>query len=106
MRTAVINLRALAFLVLFLWLSVVAWRRFGAVYGLYCLVSLAIPLSVAEQQVAAALDAPLRPRRSSRSSSRSPSIGGRPRVHTAILAVSAILLGVAVSQWALWQWVA
>ena len=33
-------------------------------------------------------------------------IGGRPRVHTAILAVSGMLLGVAVSQWALWQWVA
>ena len=29
-----------------------------------------------------------------------------PRVHTAILAVSGMLLGVAVSQWALWQWVA
>src|SRR5262249_44935139 len=44
MRTALINLSALLFLVLFLWLSVIAWRRFGAVYGLYCLVGLAIPL--------------------------------------------------------------
>jgi hypothetical protein len=33
-------------------------------------------------------------------------LGGRPRVHTAILAVSSILLGVAATQWALWQWVA
>ena len=33
-------------------------------------------------------------------------LGGRPRVHTAILVVSSIMLGVAVTQWALWQWVA
>src|SRR5262249_53219628 len=35
MRTAVINLSALAFLVLFGWLTVVAWRRFGTPYGLF-----------------------------------------------------------------------
>jgi hypothetical protein len=33
-------------------------------------------------------------------------VGGRPRVHTAILVVSSLLLGVATTQWALWQWVA
>ena len=33
-------------------------------------------------------------------------LGGRPRVHTAIVACSALLLGIAVTQWALWQWVA
>ena len=33
-------------------------------------------------------------------------LGGRPRVHTAILVVSSIMLGIAVTQWALWQWVA
>jgi hypothetical protein len=32
-------------------------------------------------------------------------LGGRPRVHTAIVACSSLLLGVAVVQWALWQWV-
>jgi hypothetical protein len=105
MRTAAINLSALAFLALFAWLSVVAWRRFGPVYGLYCLVSLAIPLSVPSSRwplvsmprfglalfpIFLALAV----------------VGGRPRAHTAILAVSGILLGVAVSQWALWQWVA
>ena len=105
MRTAFINLSAFAFLLLFVWLSVVAWRRFGPVYGLYCLVSLAIPLSAPSSRwpllsmprfglavfpIFLALAV----------------IGGRPRVHTAILAVSGMLLGVAVSQWALWQWVA
>ena len=33
-------------------------------------------------------------------------LGGRPRLHTAIVAVSSLLLGVAVVQWSLWQWVA
>jgi hypothetical protein len=33
-------------------------------------------------------------------------LGGRPRAHTAIVAVSSLLLGVSVAQWALWQWVA
>jgi hypothetical protein len=30
----------------------------------------------------------------------------RPRLHTAVVASSALFLGVAVVQWALWQWVA
>jgi hypothetical protein len=104
-RTASINLSALVCLGVFIWLSVVVWRRFGTVYGLFCFVSLAIPLSAPSSRwpllsmprfglavfpIFLALAA----------------IGGRPRVHTAILGVSGILLGVAVSQWALWQWVA
>ena len=104
-RTAVINLSALAFLVLFVYLTVVAWRRFGTPYGLFAAVSLAVPLSAPSSKwpllsmprfglaifpIFLALAV----------------VGGRPRAHTAILAVSAVLLGVAVSQWALWQWVA
>jgi hypothetical protein len=30
----------------------------------------------------------------------------RPRLHTAVVVCSALFLGVAVVQWALWQWVA
>lgn len=100
-----VNVECLAFLVVFVVLTVVVWRRFGAAYGLFALASLVIPLSYP--------------------SSRWPllslprfglvvfpfflalaSLGGRPRVHTAIVACSALLLGVAVVQWALWQWVA
>ena len=105
MRAAAVNLEAFAFLVLLIALTVVAWRRFGAPYGLFCVVSLAIPLSAPSTRwpllsmprfglvlfpcfMALAV------------------IGGRPRVHTAILVVSSIMLGVAVTQWALWQWVA
>jgi hypothetical protein len=105
MRAAAVNLEAFAFLILLLALTVLAWRRFGAPYGLFCAVSLAIPLSAPSTRwpllsmprfglvlfpcfMALAV------------------IGGRPKAHTAILVVSSIMLGVAVTQWALWQWVA
>jgi mannosyltransferase PIG-V len=100
-----LNAQAFLFLIVFVGLTIVAWRRFGAPYGLFAAVSLAIPLSepAAKQPLLSmsrfglvifplflALAA----------------IGGRPRVHTAIVAVSSLMLGVAVVQWALWQWVA
>jgi hypothetical protein len=105
MRVAAVNLEAFAFLVLFVALTVVAWRHFGAPYGLFAALSLAIPLSLPSERwpllslprfgltifpffLALAV------------------LGGRPRVHVAVVAVSSMLLGVAVTQWALWQWVA
>jgi len=106
MHAAAENLQALAFLVLLLALTIVAWRHFGAALGLFAAVSLAIPLSYPSSRwpllslprfglvifplflALAALTA------------------GRPRLHTAVVASSALLLGVAVVQWALWQWVA
>ena len=106
MRTAAINLSALAFLVLFVFLTVIAWRRFGRVVR---------PLlrSSASRSRSALRAASGRCSRCRASGSplfpiflALAVVGGRPRVHTAILAVSGILLGVAVSQWALWQWVA
>jgi hypothetical protein len=104
-RVAALNLQGLAYLVLFAALTVVAWRRFGAPYGLFCAVSLAIPLSVPSERwpllslprfglvvfpffLALAW------------------LGRSGRVHTAIVAVSALLLGISLAQWALWQWVA
>jgi hypothetical protein len=33
-------------------------------------------------------------------------LGGRPRVHTLVVVMSAMLLGIVCVQWALWQWVA
>jgi hypothetical protein len=105
MRVAAVNLEMLGFLVLFAGLTVVAWRRFGAPYGLYAALSLAIPLSVPSERwpllslprfglVVFPLFLALAV------------LGGRPRVHIAIVSVSSILLGVAVVQWSLWQWVA
>jgi mannosyltransferase PIG-V len=106
MHAAAENVQALVFLVVFLALTVVVWRRFGAPYGLFAAVSLAIPLSYP--------------------SSRWPllslprfglvifpfflALGAltatRPRLHNAVVACSALFLGIAVVQWALWQWVA
>jgi hypothetical protein len=106
MHAAAENVQAALFLVLFLVLTVVAWRRFGAPYGLFAAVSLAIPLSYPSARwpllslprfglvifplflALAALTS------------------NRPRVHNAVVACSALLLGVAIVQWALWQWVA
>jgi hypothetical protein len=106
MHAAAENLQAFLFLVLFVALTVVAWRRFGAPYGLFAAVSLAIPLSYPSSRwpllslprfglvifplflALAALTS------------------GRPRLHNAVVACSALFLGVAVVQWALWQWVA
>jgi hypothetical protein len=98
------NLQALAFLVLYAALTVVAWRRFGAPYGLFAAVSLAIPLSVPSERwpllslprfgvvvfpffLALAV------------------LGERRRLHEAIAGTSAIFLGVAIVQWATYQWV-
>jgi len=105
MRVAAVNLEGLAFLVLFVALTIVAWRRFGAPYGLFAALSLAIPLSVPSERwpllslprfglvvfpffLALAV------------------LGGRPRAHVAIVSISSIMLGVAIVQWSLWQWVA
>jgi hypothetical protein len=100
-----VNAVDLAFLVLFVALAVVVWRRFGAAYGLFAVVSLLIPLSFPSSRW------PLL---------SMPRIGlvifpfflalaavttGRPRLHTALVACSSLLLGIAVTQWALWQWV-
>jgi hypothetical protein len=106
MHAAAENVQALAFLFLFLALTVVAWRRFGAAYGLFAAISLAIPLSYPSSRwpllslprfglvifpLFLALAA---------------STAGRPRLHAAVIACNALFLGVAVVQWALWQWVA
>jgi hypothetical protein len=105
MHAAAENVEALAFLLLFLPLTVIAWRRFGAPYGLFAAVSLAIPLSFPSSRwpllslprfvlvifpfflALAALTS------------------GRPRLHTALAACSSLFLGLTVVQWSLWQWV-
>ena len=83
----------------------VAWRRFGAPYGLFSALSLAIPLSMPSDRWPL-LSLPrfglvifplfLALASIGRNLARTPRSSG----------VSALLLGVAVSQWALWQWVA
>jgi Mannosyltransferase (PIG-V) len=104
-RAATINLENLAFLVLFVVLTVIAWRRFGAPYGLFAALSLAIPLSVPSERWPL-LSIPRFGLTIFPLFLALATIGRRPRVHTAIVGVSSLLLGVAIVQWALWQWVA
>ncbi|HEY7019404.1 MAG TPA: mannosyltransferase family protein [Gaiellaceae bacterium] len=104
-RVATLNLETLAFLVLFVVLTVIAWRRFGAPYGLFAAISLAIPLSVPSERWPL-LSLPRFGLTIFPLFLALATIGGRPRAHTAIVAVSGLLLGVSVAQWALWQWVA
>jgi hypothetical protein len=105
MRVAAVNLEALAFLVLLVVLTVIAWRRFGAPYGLYCAISLAIPLSEPSHRWPL-LSMPRFGLVLFPCFLALAALGGRPRVHTAIVVVSSTMLGVAVTQWSLWQWVA
>jgi hypothetical protein len=104
-RVAMLNLQALVFLILLVSLTIYSWRLFGAPFGLFAAIGLAIPLSVPSERwpllslprfglvlfpVFLALAV----------------AGARPRAHAAIVGVSALMLGVAVAQWATWQWVA
>jgi len=100
-----LNVQAFLFLVLFLVLTVIAWRRFGAPYGLFAAASLALPLSAPANKVPL-LSLPRFGLVIFPLFLALAAVGGRPRLHTTILAVSALLLGVGVVQWSLWQWVA
>jgi hypothetical protein len=90
--------------VLFVWLGVEAWRRFGAPYGIFVLGSLAIPLSV--PTVGYPLLSmprfclPLFPAFLALAA-----IGTTARRDRAIVAASALFLGVAVVEWSVGQWV-
>jgi len=105
LRTAALNLELFAFLVLFVFLAVVAWRRFGAPYGLFAAVSLALPLSVPSDRWPL-LSLPRFGLTIFPLFLALAWLGRNARAHAAILGSSAILLGVFVTQWALWDWVA
>lgn len=106
LRTAALNLELLAFLVLFVVLAIIAWKQFGAPYGLFASLSLAIPLSVPSDRWPL-LSLPRFGLAIFPLFLALAWIGGRrPRAHAAILSSSALLLGVFVTQWALWDWVA
>jgi hypothetical protein len=98
------NAQAFLFLVLFLFLAVIVWRRFGAVYGLFTACSLAIPLSSPNTTGWPLLSFPRFGLTIFPLFLALAVIGKPPRIHSAIVGVSAVMLGAAVVQWALWQW--
>jgi hypothetical protein len=105
---AAFDVQALLFLVVFAVLTVIAWRRFGSVYGLFAALSLAFPLSTpATASTSIALQSLPRYVMAIFPCFLALAwIGRQPGRHTVIVAVSSVLLGLSVVQWALWQWVA
>ncbi len=104
-HAVMVNLEGVVALVLFAALTVVAWRRFGAPYGLFAALSLALPLSVPSDRWPL-LSLPRFGLAIFPLFLALAWLGRRPRVHTVIVATSAFLLGICVVQWVLWQWVA
>jgi hypothetical protein len=98
------NLENLAFLVVFLWLGVEAWRRFGAPYGLFVLGSLAIPLSAPTAGYPLLsmprFCLPLFPAFMALAA-----VANRARRDRIVLVVSSVLLGVTIVEWSAGQWV-
>ena len=101
---AATNVEYLVYLLVVIALLIVAWRRLPLAYSVYTTLGLLLPLSFP--------------------SSRWPllsfprfalvlfpifivlaTLGRNPRAHAAIVGVSAVFLGIALAQWALWQWV-
>ena len=104
MHASAVNIEGALALAVCIFLTVVAWRKVGAPYGLFAALSLAIPLSLPSSRWPllslprfALVIFPL--------FMALAVLGARPRAHTFIVAASALFLGVAVTQWALWQWV-
>jgi hypothetical protein len=104
LRPHMTDIEYVAFLVLFMGLTVVAWRRFGAPYGVFAVCSLALPLL---------LPASNKPLLSLPRFGLAvfpfflalAALGGRPRAHRSIVALSAVLLGLTIIDWTFWQWV-
>ena len=104
-QVAAVNVEAFLWLAVFVALTVVVWRTLGTAYGLFAVVSLAIPLAepwnvfplfslprfglvIFPFFMALAV------------------LAGTPRRATALAVIGATLLAVDVARWALWYWVA
>jgi hypothetical protein len=103
-RAAVLNLEYLAYLVAFCYLAYVAWRSLGAAYGIFAFASLLIPLS-APSDTYPLLSLPRLGLTMFPVFLALAVVGRRQRAHAAIVACSAVLLGISVAEWATWQWV-
>ena len=101
---AALNLEATAFFLVATALSIVAWRRLGAPYGLMALIAVVAPVATP------AVDQPLlsMPRFTLVAFPifiALAQVCASPRAERAVVGASAALLGVATVQWALWQFV-
>jgi len=101
---AVVNLESTAFFVVYVALAIVAWRRLGAAYGVMSLVAILAPVATPTRDVPL-LSMPRFGLVAFPLTIALATLCERPRVERAVIATSAILLGIATTQWALWQWV-
>jgi hypothetical protein len=104
LQAAAHNLEYFAFLVVFVWLGIEAWRRFGAPYGLFVLVSLAFALSAPTGGYPLLslprFCLPLFP-----AFLVLAAIATTPRRDRLILVLSSAFLAVAIVEWSVGQWV-
>lgn len=103
-RVAVLNLEDLLFLIVFVVLTVLAWKRLGAPYGLFAALSLAVPLSMPDRFYPL-LSLPRFGLVVFPFYIVLAQLGARPGVDRLIVGASALLLGAATVQWALGEWV-
>jgi hypothetical protein len=104
LHVAAHNLVDFGFFLLFLWLGIEAWRRFGAPYGIFVLGGLAIFLSVPNVDYPL-LSAPRFCLTLFPAFLALAAIAKSPRQERGILVVSSVFLAVATVEWILAQWV-
>ena len=99
------NVEGFAFLVLFLALTVVVWRRLGAAYGVFAALSLVLPLSE-PWNVFPLYSLPRFGLVVFPFFMALAALARSPRRYAVLIVCSATLLAVDVARWALWRWVA
>jgi hypothetical protein len=100
-----VNLQALVFLILFVALTVVAYKRLPRPDFLYAATSVLFLVSAPVHPAWPLVGLPRYGLVVFPFFIALAVLGGRRQVHNAILAISSILLGMAVAQWAVFQWV-
>jgi hypothetical protein len=96
----------LAFVVAFLPLAVAAWRMLGTAYGVYAVSALVIPMSVPSARLGGLYSFPRFAIIAFPCFLVLGALGRRLPVHVAVVSVSIAWLGINVTRWALWEWVA
>jgi len=104
-QVAAVNVEAFAWLVLFVVLTVVAWRRLGAPYGVFAALSLALPLSE-PWNVFPLFSLPRFGLVVFPFFMALATLARTRRAYVALIVVSTLVLAIDVARWSLWKWVA
>jgi hypothetical protein len=105
LQIAMQNVEAFAFVAVFIVLAVVAWRVFGVAYGLFAVVSLGIALAV-PTTVRPLLSLPRFGLAIFPLFLALAAVTQNRRLHLVLLLSSTLLCGIALAQWAQYEWVA